>query len=136
MQPAETGGRQLRFSVTDALREKVRDGLPLFPELAHGHERSAVAAVPEADKDKTASLFDFSGCASPREAGMQAWKAIGGDLGRLPEAIRALDEQGYRLDTRRLQNLPEHPLFRRDAFVNAVSQKLQTTRDPEKTHER
>ena len=136
VQPAETGGRQLRFSVTDALREKVRQGLPLFPELASDHERTAAAAVPVADRNKTASLFDFSGCASPREAGMRAWEVIGGDLGRLPEAIRALDEQGYRLDTRRLQNLPEHPLLRRDAFVKAVSQTPQATRSPENTHER
>lgn len=135
-QQTGTGEQQLRFRVSDVLRKKVREGLPLFPELAPDHERTATAAVPGADKDKTASLFDFSGCASPCEAGMRAWEAIGGDLGRLPEAIRALDEQGYRLDTRRLQNLPEHTLFRRDAFVDAVSQKPQTTRDPEKTHER
>ena len=67
---------------------------------------------------------------------MRAWTAIGGDLDRLPEAIRALDEQGYRLDTRRLQNLPQHPLLRRDAFVKAVSQTPQTTRTPENSHER
>lgn len=87
-------------------------------------------------QERTATTPDFSGCASPREAGMRAWTAIGGDLDRLPEAIRALDEQGYRLDTRRLQNLPQHPLLRRDAFVKAVSQTPQTTRTPENSHER
>jgi hypothetical protein len=67
---------------------------------------------------------------------MQAWKAIGGDLGNLDVIAKILGEQGYRLDTRRLQNLPEHPLLRRDAFVNAVSQTPQTTRDPEKAIKR
>ena len=137
VQPAETGDRQLRFRVTDVLREKVRDGLPLFPLLAHGHEQTAAVAMTVADNSKTASLFDFSDCASPREVGLRAWEAIGGDLGDLDAIAKILDAQGYRLDTRCLQNLPDHPLSQLDAFIKAVRQTTPTVQQkPDKAVER
>ncbi len=137
VQPAETGDRQLRFRVTDVLREKVRDGLPLFRLLAHGRERTAAVAMTVADNSKTASLFDVSDCASPREVGLRAWKAIGGDLGNLDAIAKILDAQGYRLDTRCLQNLPDHPLSQREAFIKAVRQTTPTVQQkPDKAVER
>ena len=63
---------------------------------------------------------DFSACASPRDAGKLAWEFIGGDMSRLPEAIRALSEQGYRVDARRLHSVPAHPLMQREALMKAV----------------
>lgn len=63
---------------------------------------------------------DFSSCASPRDAGKLAWEFIGGDMSRLPEAIRALSEQGYRVDARRLHSVPAHPLMQREALMKAV----------------
>lgn len=63
---------------------------------------------------------DFSACASPRDAGKLAWAFIGGDMSRLPEAIRALGEQGYRVDARRLHSVPAHPLMQREVLMKAV----------------
>ena len=67
---------------------------------------------------------DFSACASPRDAGKLAWAFIGGDPARLPEAIKILGEQGYRVDERRLRDTAQHPLMQREALMKAVSKTL------------
>ena len=67
---------------------------------------------------------DFSVCASPRDAGRLAWAFIGGDPARLPEAIKILEEQGYRVDERRLRDTAQHPLMQREALMKAVSKTL------------
>ena len=41
-------------------------------------------------------------------------------MSRLPEAIRALGEQGYRVDARRLHSVPAHPLMQREVLMKAV----------------
>ena len=73
---------------------------------------------------------DFSDCASPRDAGKLAWAFIGGDPARLPEAIKILGEQGYRVDERRLRDTTQHPLMLREALMKAVSK---TSPLPQKT---
>ena len=73
---------------------------------------------------------DFSSCASPRDAGKLAWAFIGGDPARLPEAIKILGEQGYRVDERRLRDTTQHPLMQREALMKAV---FLTPQNPQKT---
>lgn len=70
---------------------------------------------------QTKPSLDLSGCASAREAGKRAWEAIEGNLNRLPEVTEVLGEQGYRLDLRRLRDVPAHPTVMCDAFMRAVS---------------
>ena len=72
---------------------------------------------------------DFSACASPRDAGKLAWAFIGGDPARLPEAIKILEEQGYRVDERRLRDAAQHPLIQREALMKAV---FLTPQNPQK----
>jgi len=68
---------------------------------------------------------------------LTAPQAVGGDLGNLDAIAKILDEQGYRLDTRCLQNLPDHPLSQREAFVKAVRQSTPTAQQkPDKAVER
>ena len=70
---------------------------------------------------QTKPSLDLSGCASAREAAKRAWEVIEGDLNRLPEVMEVLGEQGYRLDLRRLRDVPAHPTVMCDAFMRAVS---------------
>ena len=86
-------------------------------------------------QERTTTPPDFSGCVSPREAGKRAWEAMGGDMGRLAEVIGGLDAQGYRVDVRRLQDLPQHPLLQREIFLSAVGPTAQANRkQPQREH--
>lgn len=126
-QPA-TGSRQVTFAITDALRTRVLEGQWLFEPHVHGKQQTTEKTAPKQADGLTVAPAspDFSGCAAPRDAGKLAWEAIGGDLNRLPEIIPVLDAQGYRVDQRRLQNLPDNAPVQRDAFLKAVGEKPRT----------
>ena len=130
-QPA-TGNRQVTFAITDALRTRVLEGQWLFEPHVHGKQQTTEKTAPKQADGLTAAPAspDFSGCAVPRDAGKLAWEAIGGDLNRLPEVIPVLEAQGYRVDQRRLQNLPDNTLVQRDAFLKAVGEKPRTQEQP------
>lgn len=130
-QPA-TGNRQVTFAITDALRTRVLEGQWLFEPHVHGKQQTTEKTAPKQADGLTAAPAspDFSGCAVPRDAGKLAWEAIGGDLNRLPEIIPLLEAQGYRVDQRHLQNLPDNPLVQRDAFLKAVGEKPRTQEQP------
>ena len=56
-----------------------------------------------------------------REIGKAAYKAIEGDIQKLPELSKALAAKGYKLDERALLAAAGHPITLQDAFTKAVS---------------
>ena len=56
----------------------------------------------------------------PREIGKTTYKAIDGDMNKLPQVKAALAQQGYQLDERLFAGL-SHPLQGQGAFTRAVS---------------
>lgn len=56
----------------------------------------------------------------PREIGKTTYKAIDGDMNKLPQVKAALAQQGYQLDERLFAGL-SHPLQVQEAFTRAVS---------------
>ena len=64
-------------------------------------------------------LPDINGLC-PRDVGKAAFDAIGGDLNKLPQLQRELNDHGYNFDTRQLVGVPHHPTPMRDAFTKAI----------------
>ena len=64
-------------------------------------------------------LPDINGLC-PRDVGKAAFEAIGGDLNKLPQLQRELNDHGYNFDTRQLVGVPHHPTPMRDAFTKAI----------------
>ena len=64
-------------------------------------------------------LPDINGLC-PRDVGKAAFDAIGGDLNKLPQLQRELNDHGYNFDTRQLVSVPHHPTPMRDAFTKAI----------------
>ena len=63
-------------------------------------------------------LPDINGLC-PRDVGKAAFDAIGGDLNKLPQLQRELNDHGYNFHTRQLVRVPHHPTPMRDAFTKA-----------------
>ena len=69
-----------------------------------------------------------------RDIGKAAYKAIDGDIRKLPELSKALAEKGYKLDEPALRAAAGHPITLQDAFTKAVS-RAPVSKAPEKTAE-
>ena len=84
--------------------------------MAFGAALGIVGKKPESQHKL---LPDINGLC-PRDVGKAAFDAIGGDLNKLPQLQRELNDHGYNFDTRQLVGVPHHPTPMRDAFTKAI----------------
>ena len=84
--------------------------------MAFGAALGIVGKKPEPQQKL---LPDINGLC-PRDVGKAAFDAIGGDLNKLPQLQRELNDHGYNFDTRQLVGVPHHPTPMRDAFTKAI----------------